>query len=97
MGFTVFKEIILRDYYLSRTGLEKFSNAFDLPECKHNLRLPCKGRASVLLFRAVAINCGCQDPKKKKITFFPKCNRGRANGWSGKDIVFQTVQTRVHT
>lgn len=42
MGFTVFKEIMLRDYYLSRRGLEKFSNAFDVLECKHNLRLPCK-------------------------------------------------------
>lgn len=42
MGFTVFKEIILRDYYLSRRGLEKFSNAFDVPERKHNLRLPCE-------------------------------------------------------
>lgn len=42
MGFTVFKEIILWDYYLSRRGLEKFSNAFDVLECKHNLRLPCK-------------------------------------------------------
>lgn len=42
MGFTVFKEIILWDYYLSRRGLEKFSNAFDVAECKHNLRLLCK-------------------------------------------------------
>lgn len=42
MGFTVFKEIILWDYYLSRRGLEKFSNAFDVLECKHNLRLPCE-------------------------------------------------------
>lgn len=42
MGFTVFKEIILWDYYLSRRSLEKFSNAFDVLECKHNLRLPCK-------------------------------------------------------
>lgn len=42
MGFTVFKEIILWDYYLSRRGLEKFSNAFDVPECKHYLGLPRK-------------------------------------------------------
>lgn len=42
MGFTVFKEIILWDYYLSRRVLEEFSNAFDVLECKHNLRLPWK-------------------------------------------------------
>lgn len=42
MGFRVFREIILWDYHLSRRGLEKFSNAFDVLECKHNLRLPCK-------------------------------------------------------
>ena len=42
MGFTVFKEIILWDYYLSRRGSEKFSNAFEVPECKHYLRLPCE-------------------------------------------------------
>lgn len=40
MGFTVFKAIILWDYYLSRRGLKKFSNAFDVLERKHNLRLP---------------------------------------------------------
>lgn len=42
MGFTVFKEIILWDYYLRRRVLEKFSNAFEVLQCKHNLRLPCK-------------------------------------------------------
>lgn len=67
MGFTVFKrDFFLWDYYLSRRGSEEFSNAFDVPECKHNLRLLRKGRALVLLFRAAALNCGGQDKRGKK-------------------------------
>lgn len=45
-------------------GLEKFSNAFDVPQCQHNLGANLAGRGGrVLLFRVVALNCGGEDKR----------------------------------
>ncbi len=76
MGFTVFKEIILWDYYLSRRGLEKFSNAFDVLECKHNLRLPCKEGPLFCYTEPwpLIVAVGTKEEKKKRNIFL---NSGR--------------------
>ena len=70
MGFTVFKEIILWDYYLSRRGLEKFSNAFDVLECKHNLRLPCKEGPLFCYSEPWPLIVVVGTKEGKKVTFF---------------------------
>lgn len=78
MGFTVFKEIILWDYYLSRRGLEKFSNAFDVLECKHNLRLPCKEGPLFCYSEPWPLIVVVRTKEEKKGNIFLKSDRGGA-------------------
>lgn len=72
MGFTVFKEIILWDYYLSRGGLEKFSNAFDVLECKHDLRQPCKEGPLFCYSELWPLIVVVRTKGEKRVTFFLK-------------------------
>lgn len=69
MGFTVFKEIILWDYYLCKRGVNKFSNAFDVPECKQNLRLPCE-EGPLFCYSEPRPLIAVAGTKEKKLTFF---------------------------
>lgn len=78
MGFTVFKEIILWDYYLSRRGSEKFSNAFDVLECKHNLRLPCKEGPLFCYSEPRPLIVVAKTKGKEKGNIFLKSDRGAA-------------------
>lgn len=87
MGFTLFKEIILWDYYLSRRGLEKFSNAFDVLECKHNLRLPCKEGPPFCYSEPWPLIVAVGTKGEEKVTFFLKATGEGLVEWSRKAII----------